>query len=38
MPISADNDVVVHRNPKRLRHFDNRLRHLDIRARRRRIT
>ena len=38
VPILADDDVVVHRNPERLRHFDDRLRHLDVGAGRRWIS
>src|SRR6266545_3944951 len=33
----SDDDVVVHGNPERLGHVDDRLRHLDVGARRRRI-
>ena len=32
MPVLADDDVVVHRNPERGRDIDDRLRHLHIRA------
>ncbi len=37
MPVSADDDVVVHRNAKRRGDIDDGLGHLDIRLRRRRI-
>jgi hypothetical protein len=37
MPVLADDQVVMHRDPERLRHVDDRLRHLDIGRRWRRI-
>jgi len=37
MPILADNDVIVHRNPERLRDAHDLFRHLNIRVRRVRI-
>jgi hypothetical protein len=37
MSITADDDVVVHRDAERLRNLDDLLRHLDIRLRRRRV-
>jgi hypothetical protein len=37
MPILADDDVIMHRDPERRRNLHDRLRHLDIGDRRRRI-
>jgi hypothetical protein len=37
MTIPADDDVVVHRNPERLRHVDDLQRHGDVSLRRRRV-
>jgi hypothetical protein len=35
MPLLAHDNMVVHRNPERLRHLDDLLGHLDVRAGRR---
>jgi hypothetical protein len=37
VPVLADDQVVVHRDPERRRDVDDRLRHLDIGGRRRRV-
>jgi hypothetical protein len=37
MPVLADDDMVVHRNPQRLRDADDLLRHRNVRLRRRRV-